>query len=235
MFSSNISELFQSKQGWWRLARPARVRRMGTSRGRATCRESRGSRQWVSGQLIRSWRSWQYFPAARQTTVCSKCNGWKNPNPLSTLIFGRSFLKSVFQVRGSHKQSPYQTISLPHNLLPQTMRKQLLSKFRARGKGQNVAWEKNACAHCLMSHNHANFRHSFLLFAPSFLLCFVYLLLHECAIWKHRPCFVKWALGLICILTVNARTFWSMCWNLFRSCISLLRAQAQYLRSQLPK
>ena len=36
---------------------------------------------------------------------CSKCNGWKNPNPLSTLIFARSFLKSVFQVRGSHKSN----------------------------------------------------------------------------------------------------------------------------------
>ena len=44
---------------------------------------------------------------------CSKCNGWKNPNPLSTLIFARSFLKSVFQVRGSHKQSSYHTISFP--------------------------------------------------------------------------------------------------------------------------
>ena len=43
----------------------------------------------------------------------NKCNGWKNPNPLSTLIFGRSFLKSVFQVRGSHKQSPYHKISFP--------------------------------------------------------------------------------------------------------------------------
>ena len=31
--------------------------------------------------------------------ACRKCNGWKNPNPLSTLIFGRFFLKSVFQVK----------------------------------------------------------------------------------------------------------------------------------------
>ena len=35
------------------------------------------------------------------------------PHYDTTLIFGRSLLKSVFQVRGSHKQSQYPSISFP--------------------------------------------------------------------------------------------------------------------------
>ena len=115
------SPMLSISVNYFRVSKDGKRRSPGQSReDRNKQKQSNLQRIQQRKQAVREWPADKKLEklaiySSCKADACSKCNQWKNPNPLSTLIFGRFFLK--FSIPGRtiesmiHMESIYMKIS----------------------------------------------------------------------------------------------------------------------------